>query len=433
MTAGVGLELEHGDGAPIVATGAALVTRDQLRGYADALLAELRSRNIERALVLSDDPLDILRAVDACDRAGADLWIAHTNTPPQFVDDTLRQFGIGYLIGRLDEARDGATGNPPAARIHMMTSGTTGRPKVAAHSLKSLLSRVRGAASFPANREGKWLLTYQPTGFAGVQVILTALLSRGLIVVPEQRTPAGFYEAALRHAVTQISATPTFWRSLLMVAEPGALKLRQITLGGEAADQATLDRLKAAFPEARITHIYASTEAGVVYAVHDGREGFPSAWLEQPSQGIELRIRDGFLQIKTANAMRGYVTESEQPLLGDGWLATADRCEIKGDRVYVIGRQDSTINVGGSKVYPLAVETFLLALPGVAEARVFGVKNPVSGALVAADVVLAPGQDKDEAKTRILTACREGLAGYQVPRILKIVDSIQVGASGKKG
>ena len=140
-------------------------------------------------------------------------------------------------------------------------------------------------------------------------------------MVPEQRTPAGFYEAARRHRVTQISATPTFWRSFLMVPSPGRSQLRQITLGGEAADQATLDRLKAAFPEARITHIYASTEAGVVYAVHDGREGFPSAWLEQPGQGVELRIRDGFLQIKTANAMRGYVTESAQPLLDDGWLS----------------------------------------------------------------------------------------------------------------
>jgi acyl-CoA synthetase (AMP-forming)/AMP-acid ligase II len=434
MTLRVGLELEQGDDTPVVATGSAVFSRGDLKNKADELLASLQQHGAARALVCSDDPVHILRALDACNRAGADLFVAHTNIPEQFVTEMLDEFAIGYVIGERDEPRRVRSERAPAARVHMMTSGTTGKPKVAMHSLESLLSRVRGAASFPANREGRWLLTYQPTGFAGVQVILTAMLSRGLIVVPEQRTPSGFYEAARRHQVTQVSATPTFWRSLLMVAEPGSLNLRQITLGGEAADQATLDRLKAAFPEARITHIYASTEAGVVYAVHDGREGFPSAWLERPSQGVELRIRDGFLQIKTANAMRGYVTsESAQPLLDDGWLGTADRCEIRGDRVYVLGRQDSTINVGGSKVYPLAVETFLLGLPGVVEARVFGVKNPVSGALVAAEVVLRPGEERDEARTRILAACREGLAGYQVPRIFKVVDSIQVGASGKKG
>jgi acyl-CoA synthetase (AMP-forming)/AMP-acid ligase II len=182
-----------------------------------------------------------------------------------------------------------------------------------------------------------------------------------------------------------------------------------------------------------VTHVYASTEAGVVFAVHDGKAGFPVEWLEKEGQGTQVRIRDGYLQIKTPNAMRGYVTQNEQPLQDDGWLTTADLTEIRGDRVFILGRQDSTINVGGSKVYPLAVETFLLAQPGVVEARVYGVPNPVSGALVAADVVLGAGVDPAEARPRILAACREGLAGYQVPRVFKIVDAIETRASGKKG
>jgi acyl-coenzyme A synthetase/AMP-(fatty) acid ligase len=99
----------------------------------------------------------------------------------------------------------------------------------------------------------------------------------------------------------------------------------------------------------------------------------------------------------------------------------------------LLGRQDATINVGGSKVYPLAVETFLLGVPGVSEARVFGVANPITGFLVAADVVLAPGEVPDEARPRILTACRENLATYQVPRVMKFVSAIDVHESGKKG
>jgi acyl-coenzyme A synthetase/AMP-(fatty) acid ligase len=119
--------------------------------------------------------------------------------------------------------------------------------------------------------------------------------------------------------------------------------------------------------------------------------------------------------------------------LEDGWLRTADRAVIQGGRVRILGRQDSTINVGGSKVYPLAVETILLGLPEVAEARVFGVPNPISGFLVGAEVVLAAGVDPETARPKILAACREQLAGYQVPRVFKIVDSIAVHASGKKG
>jgi acyl-coenzyme A synthetase/AMP-(fatty) acid ligase len=89
--------------------------------------------------------------------------------------------------------------------------------------------------------------------------------------------------------------------------------------------------------------------------------------------------------------------------------------------------------VAGSKVYPLAVETFLLGLPEVAEARAYGVPNPISGFLVGADVVLTEGTDPAIARTRIETASREGLPGYQIPRVLNVVEAIAIGASGKKG
>lgn len=427
-----GLELDPGDEKEAVLKGASRVSRGELRRRADELLERMRERRAERVLVQSDDPVQILRAVDAVSRAGGDLWIAHTTLPDEFLNEIVEQFAIQVVARESDQFRD-ATGNAASGRIHMMTSGTTGRPKIAIHTLETLLHRIRASAVLPANQAGKWLLTYQTTGFAGLQVMLMSVLSGGVIVVPEQRVPAGFYEAAKVAGVTQISGTPTFWRSFLMVARPADLSLKQITLGGEAIDQPTLDRVKAAFPDARVTHIYASTEAGVAFSVHDGLAGFPRDWLERPRQGVELRIRDELLELKTPNAMQRYASVTEQPLLDDGWIRTADRCEIHGDRVRILGRQDSTINVGGSKVYPLAIETFLLGLPDVQEARVFGVANPISGYLVAAEVALSPGVDAGDARVRILTACREQLAGYQVPRVFRIVDSVKVAASGKKG
>jgi acyl-coenzyme A synthetase/AMP-(fatty) acid ligase len=131
--------------------------------------------------------------------------------------------------------------------------------------------------------------------------------------------------------------------------------------------------------------------------------------------------------------MSGYLGQDSQPLLDDGWLSTADRCEIAGDRVRILGRDDSTINVGGSKVYPLMIEQFLLQQAGVVEARVFAVPNPVSGSLVGAEIVFAEDQDHAEARARVLASCRENLASYQVPRVVKIVDRISVRESGKKG
>jgi acyl-coenzyme A synthetase/AMP-(fatty) acid ligase len=424
--------LSADDTSPLVAGSERVLTRGDLARASQELSAEIEGAGITRVMVRSDDPFHILRAIDAANRVGADLFIAHTNLPEAHITEVIEKFGVQLIIGEEDRLTAAATGEAPSSRIFMMTSGTTGAPKIASHSLTALMSRAK-AAMHPGNRGAKWLLTYQPTGFAGVQVQLTAIVGRGVIVAPEQRTPAGFLEAAKANGVTQISATPTFWRAFLMVVRPGDLALRQITLGGEAADQPTLDRIRKAFPEARVTHIYASTEAGVVFSVHDGREGFPAEWLDSETQGVSMRVRDGFLHIRTPNAMGGYVTETAQPRLDDGWLATADRVEVRGDRAFIVGRDDSTINVAGSKVYPLMVEQFLLRQSGVVEAYVYGVSNPISGQLVAADVVIEPGLDPAETRSAVLAACRENLAQYQVPRAFKVVDAIRVRESGKKG
>ena len=432
MSSAGAFALEAGDTAPLIAHASAVFSRGDLAVAAGNLVAGMEAADITRLMVHSDNPFDILRAIDAASRTGADLFIAHTNLPEAHIDAVVKKFGVQMIVA----AADRVTGEPAAeaasGRIYMMTSGTTGAPKIASHSLNALMSRAK-AAMHPGNRGAKWLLTYQPTGFAGVQVQLTAVVGRGVVVAPEQRTPSGFLEAAKANGVTQISATPTFWRAFLMVIRPGDLNLRQITLGGEAADQSTLDRIRRAFPEARVTHIYASTEAGVVFSVHDGREGFPAEWLEKETQGVTLRVIDGFLHIRTPNAMGGYVSDTAQPKGDDGWLVTADRVEIRGDRAFIVGRDDSTINVAGSKVYPLMVEQFLLRQAGVIEAHVYGVSNPISGQLVAADVVIEPGLDPAATRSAILAACRENLAQYQVPRAFKVVDAIAVRESGKKG
>jgi acyl-coenzyme A synthetase/AMP-(fatty) acid ligase len=424
--------------APLVSSGGSTLYRSGFLDFSSRLADQLRREAIGRVLIVSDNPFRILAAIAACNEVSADLWIAHTNIAPNFVQEISTKFGIQMTITSADElAVPNAWGSPPRRGIYLMTSGTTGQPKIVRHTLESLLGRIQKTATFPGGQRSRWLLTYQPTAFAGLQVILTAALSGGTIVVSEHRTPVHFFEAAERHQVTHISGTPTFWRSFLLMAQPGSLPdLQQITLGGEAIDQATLDRLKVVFPKARVTHIYASTEAGVVFSVHDGQEGFPAEWLEGTTlQDVRMRVHEGMLEVKTSRGMAGYEGETI-PLTEDGWIRTGDLVEVVSGRVRFIGREDSILNVGGAKVHPQVIESFLLSLPGVREARVRGVANPISGFLVGAEIVLddLDQQESQEiARRRILARCREFLPGYQIPRILRIVDSIPVQDSGKKG
>jgi acyl-CoA synthetase (AMP-forming)/AMP-acid ligase II len=118
---------------------------------------------------------------------------------------------------------------------------------------------------------------------------------------------------------------------------------------------------------------------------------------------------------------------------GDGWLNTGDIVELSADRVFFRGRRDLLLNVGGAKVRPEEVEAALDALPEVAESRVYGIANPVTGMLVAAEIVPAAGGDPNVLRRSILQQLRARLEPYKVPRIVKLVDSIAVSAAGKKG
>ena len=99
------------------------------------------------------------------------------------------------------------------------------------------------------------------------------------------------------------------WRKLLMSCPVERLALRQITLGGEIVDQKILDALKH-FPAREDHHIYASTEAGVGFAVRDGRAGFPAAYLDNPPPGIRLAVDEqGQLLLKSDCDEQEYVDD----------------------------------------------------------------------------------------------------------------------------
>ena len=210
----------------------------------------------------------------------------------------------------------------------------------------------------------------------------------------------------------------------------GTCRCASSRLGGEAVDQLLLDRLRERFPEAQIIHIYASTESGACFSVHDGREGFPVAFLESNELSVRLIIVDGELFVESPHAMRGYPRLEGSPR-PSGPLATGDLVEVRGDRVYYVGRRSERINVGGNRVHPEEVEMKILEVPGVCTARFFGAASSLVGQIVRAEVVAEPGSDQEHVRKRILAHCRSGLAPYKVPRLLTFVDCLECTAAGK--
>ena len=135
---------------------------------------------------------------------------------------------------------------------------------------------------------------------------------------------------------------------------------RYVRLSGEIADQAVLDGLARAFPHASIGHAYASTEAGVGFAVDDGREGFPADLIGRNRDGVEMKVVDGSLRIRSRRTAHAYIGAGAPPLAdADGFVDTGDMVELRGDRYYFVGRRGGIINIGGLKVHPEEIEAVI--------------------------------------------------------------------------
>jgi acyl-CoA synthetase (AMP-forming)/AMP-acid ligase II len=316
--------------------------------------------------------------------------------------------------------------NEIATDWFMATSGTTATPKWIGHTLDSLTRAVKVSLN---NAALCWALCYQPTRFAGLQVVLQSLLTGATLVDCSNGDAAQRLTKMQRGAVNAISATPSLWRQLLMTDELLSLPLKQITLGGEIAGQRLLDTLAALFPQAKLLHIYASTEAGVGFAVSDKKAGFPLNWLKQGHNGLRFKVdSQQHLWLKPPHKPDSKLADRIDV---DGFLDSEDLVEVTEDRVYFLGRASGVINVGGNKVQPEQIEQVLLQHPAVLQARVYGKSNSVLGQLVAADLQVVPEHNIKTLKLQLIQHCMTSLTRYQLPTQLNFVDNIATNASGK--
>jgi acyl-coenzyme A synthetase/AMP-(fatty) acid ligase len=319
----------------------------------------------------------------------------------------------------------------------LLTSGTTGAPKMVVHTFASLTAPIVGALGQGAGVV--WGTFYDIRRYGGLQIFLRAVLGRGSFVLSDAGESIGEYLVRLgAHGATHVSGTPTHWRRALMSPDAGAIAPRYIRLSGEIADQAILNALRSFYPQASVGHAFASTEAGVGFEVNDGLEGFPAGVVDAPGE-VQIKVEDGSLRIRSARTAMGYVGEEHSALTDDaGFVDTGDMVERRGDRYYFLGRRSGIINVGGLKVHPEEVEAAINRHPAVRMSMVRSRKSPLIGSLVAADVVLngatdpsGAGESRAGVRREILQICHERLAPHKIPATIRFVPALEIAAAGK--
>lgn len=303
------------------------------------------------------------------------------------------------------------------SEITIFTSGTTGQPKEVKHSYKNLSRAVKKGGKF---RYNIWGFAYNPTHMAGLQVFFQALCNGNTLVNIFNKSRQYIFDCIKEYKITHISATPTFYR-LLLPFEEEYDSVKRITLGGEKSEKNLYKVIKQIFPNAKITNVYASTEAGTLFASKG--ENFK----------IPEDIRDKFKVVDDEL----YIHES---LLGKSasfklfgeYYASGDLIEwvdIENGLFRFKSRKNELINVGGYKVNPIEVEDSLRGINGVIDAHVFGRSNSVLGNILCADIVREGSSSLSEVDIR--NELKNCLQYFKIPRRIKFVESLSITRTGK--
>lgn len=303
------------------------------------------------------------------------------------------------------------------SEITIFTSGTTGQPKKVVHSVATLTRAVRLGEKYSGQI---WAYAYNPTHMAGLQVFFQAFVNQNTLVNVFGKTRDVVYRQIADKQITHISATPTFYR-LLLPFEKSYDSVTRVTLGGEKSDQHLYDAIRQIFPKAKINNVYASTEAGSLFAAKGDCFQIPEA------------IRDKFKVVDDELLIhKSLLGSSESFKFTDDFYHSGDLIEWvdkDGGLFRFKSRKNELINVGGYKVNPGEVENAIMVLDGVRQALVYGKSNSILGNVLCADVQLEEGFSLTELDIKKQLASQ--LQDFKIPRRIKFVEEMSLTRTGK--
>ena len=336
--------------------------------------------------------------------------------------------------------------------VILYTSGTTGKPKGAELSHANIaMNTMVSHALLRQTADDVHLVVLPLFHSFGQTVQMNAGLMAGasLVLLPRFDPDAAF-KAMHEHKVSVFAVVPTMYIALLNL--PGAAERHQLTeiaatlrigvSGGAAMPVAVIKQFEQRFGIAILEGYGLSETSPVATFSFLEFERIPGC-VGKAVWGTEVRIvdaqdkpvavgSDGEIVIRGHNVMKGYYNrpEATAEAIRDGWFHSGDigRMDEQGN-VFIVDRLKDMIIRGGFNVYPRELEEVLMTHAAVAQVAVIGVPHPTHGEEVKAVVVLKPGHAV--AAEDLIAWCKERMAGYKYPRLIDIVESLPMTATGK--
>lgn len=347
----------------------------------------------------------------------------------------------------LTASRDAAPPKPDDVALFLHTSGTTSRPKGVPLTHGNLVASLRNISGTyelsPQDVAMVVMPLFHVHGLIGVA--LSTFYAGGSIVIPPRFSASAFWTVQAETGATWYSAVPTIHQVLLLRADEDNApheSFRFIRSCSAALAPSVFHNLEKRFG-APVLEAYGMTEASHQMASsplpprdrRPGTVGMPT--------GVEVAIMDmdgkgqilsagsvGEVVIKGPNVMHGYNNnpEANKEAFVNGWFRTGDQGVMDESRYLALtGRIKELINRAGEKISPLEVDAVLLQHDCVSEAVCFAVPDEKYGEVVHAAVVLKKDTDAES----IRQFCSQHLAGFKVPDVVYIADSLPRTATGK--
>lgn len=301
----------------------------------------------------------------------------------------------------------------------VMTSGSSGTPRAAVHSLDNHLQAAQAAnRNMPLAPGDCWLLSLPLFHVSGLAILFRCAGAGAAVAIPQQDVPL---ETALTQSqATHVSLVPTQLHRLLE-SETGCAALstmKGVLLGGAPASSTLIQRAFDA--DVPLVCSYGMTETSAqLCATPPGAGLEPLLTSGYPLLPDTVRIGENdVIEVQGPTLFQGYFTgncDLELPLTEDGWFRTGDTgCFDEAGRLHVTGRADAMFISGGENIQPEEIEAALCALPGVRRAVVVPMPHEEYGMVPAAFIEMGGNKEIDES---VLRKCLEiWLPRFKIPK-----------------